>query len=296
MQYLKLMLEIVRDARTKATRGIHPVKSTFGYQMRFDLRQGFPLLTTKKMPFKILVHELLWFISGNTNIKYLQENGIHYWDGFADENGDLGPVYGSQWRKWPAYTNVTVGKPANINISTYNQPTNHTASAEKSNLYQETYIDQLANVIEEIKTMPNSKAMIVSAWNPAQVKEMRLPPCHAFFQFNVTKGKLRMQLYQRSSDVFLGLPFNIAQYALLLMMIAQVTDLEARELIVSIGDAHLYTNHIEAAIKQIKRKPYQFPKVELNSKVKNIDSFNVEDFKLIDYKSHPRIKADLVII
>jgi thymidylate synthase len=264
MQYLKLIHSIFKEGRSKKSRGIHDLKSLFGYQMRFDLRSGFPLLTTKKMPFKILVHELLWFISGETNIKYLQENGIKYWDEFADENGDLGPVYGQQWRKWPDH---------------------------KGN-----YIDQLANVIEEIKDFPNSKAMIVTAWNPGQTKDMRLPPCHAFFQFNVTKGKLRMQLYQRSSDVFLGLPFNIAQYALLLMMVAQVTGLEARELIVSIGDAHLYTNHLDSAKTQLKRKPFKFPTVKLNSSVKNIDDFKIEDFELTDYEYHPHIKADLVII
>ncbi len=264
MQYLKLLYTILKEGRGKATRGIHGVKTTFGYQMKFDLRLGFPLLTTKKMPFKILVHELLWFVSGGTNIKYLQENGIHYWDGFADENGDLGPVYGQQWRKWPDYKGGT--------------------------------IDQLANVIEEIKTMPNSKAMIVTAWNPAQTKEMRLPPCHSFFQFNVTKGKLRMQLYQRSSDVFLGLPFNIAQYALLLMMVAQVTGLEARELIVSIGDAHLYNNTLEQAKEELKRKPKPFPRVKLNPEVKNIDDFKITDFTLENYDPHPHIKADLVLV
>lgn len=271
-QYLKLMLSILRNGKSKETRGIHGLKSIFGYQMKFDLRHGFPLLTTKKMPFKLLVHELLWFISGETNIKYLNENKIHYWDGFADKNGDLGPVYGSQWRAWPAYRKNIKGE------------------------IEEYKIDQLAKVIKEIKETPNSKAMIVTAWNPAQISEMRLPPCHSFFQFNVTKGKLRLQLYQRSSDVFLGLPFNIAQYALLLMMVGQVTGLEARELIVSIGDAHLYKNHIDSAKLQIRRKPYKFPTVKINSEIKNIDDFKVSDFELLDYEAHPHIKADLVII
>jgi thymidylate synthase len=263
-QYLDLIEHILDKGKSKGSRGIVGLKSIFGYQLRFDFRQGFPLLTTKKMPFKLLVHELLWFISGDTNIKYLNDNKIHYWDDFAAPDGDLGPVYGYQWRKWPD------GKGG--------------------------YIDQLQNVIDEIKNIPDSKAMIISAWNPAQLKEMRLPPCHTFFQFNVTKGKLRCQLYQRSSDVFLGLPFNIAQYALLTMMIAQVTGTEARELIVTIGDGHLYKNHIEAAEEIIKREPKRLPRVKLNPKVKNIDDFTIDDFELLDYEHHPHIKAPLVVI
>ncbi len=263
-QYLKLIEHVLKKGRSKKTRGIVGIKSTFGYQARYDLRKGLPIVTTKKMPFKTMVHELLWFISGNSNIKYLQKNNIRYWDGFADKNGDLGPVYGVQWRKYPDY--------------------------------DDGHIDQLANVIEEIKSTPNSKAMIVTAWNPAQTKEMRLPPCHMMFQFNVTKGKLRLQLYQRSADVFLGVPFNITQYSLLLMMVAQVTGLEAREFIHTIGDAHLYKNHLTQAKKQIKRKPYRRPLVKLNPKIKNIDDFKLSDFKLIGYKYHPHIKADLVIV
>lgn len=263
-QYLDALEHVLAAGKTKKTRGIHDIKSTFGYQMRFDLRHGFPILTTKKMPFKMLVNELLWFISGSTNIKPLQEKKIHYWDGFADENGDLGPVYGYQWRKWPDYKGG--------------------------------YIDQLQNVITEIKTQPDSKAMLVSAWNPAQLKEMRLPPCHTFFQFNVTKNKLRMQLYQRSADAFLGLPFNITQYSLLLMMVAQVTGLEAREFVHTIGDLHLYKNHLEQAQEQITRKPKPLPMLKINPKITDIDQFTSEDFELINYEAHPHIKADLVII
>ena len=263
-QYLDLIKHILENGKSKGDRSGFGLKSIFGYQMRFDFRRGFPLVTTKKMPFKILVHELLWFIKGDTNTKYLNENGIHYWDDFADENGDLGPVYGHQWRFWPDGKGGT--------------------------------IDQLANVIEEIKNYPDSKAMIVTAWNPAQKKEMRLPPCHAFFQFNVTKGKLRCQLYQRSSDVFLGLPFNIAQYSLLTMMVAQVTGLEARELVVAVGDGHLYKNHLEQAEEIIKREPMKLPQVKINPNVKNIDDFKAEDFELIGYESHPHIKAPLVIL
>ncbi len=263
-QYLNLLQHILDNGQSKDTRGIHGIKSTFGYQMRFDLRRGFPMLTTKKMPFKTMVRELLWFISGDTNVKTLQKQGIHYWDGFAEEDGDLGPVYGYQWRKWPDY--------------------------------QGGQIDQLKNVIQEIKQTPDSKAMIVTAWNPAHTDKMRLPPCHMMFQFNVTKGKLRLQLYQRSADVFLGVPFNISQYSLLLMMVAQVTGLEAREFIHTIGDAHLYKNHLDAAKTQLKRQPKRRPLVRINPKIKNIDDFKDTDFKLVNYEHHSHIKADLVII
>jgi thymidylate synthase len=263
-EYLKLMVEILKNGKSKPTRGIHGIKSIFGYQMHFDLRQGFPLLTTKKMPFKILTHELLWFVSGSSNIKYLQDHRIHYWDEFADKDLNLGPVYGVQWRHW------------------------------KGQDGQE--FDQLTWAIDQIKHNPNSKAILVSAWNVADLKAMRLPPCHTMFQFDVTKGKLRMQLYQRSSDVFLGLPFNIAQYAQLLMMVAHVSGLEARELIVSIGNAHLYTNHLEAAKEQIKRKPLPFPQLKIVGDPTDIDSFTEDNFVLEGYEAHPHIKADLVIL
>lgn len=263
-QYLKLMATILKDGKTKPTRGVCPVKTIFGYQMKFDLRYGFPLLTTKKMPFKMLANELLWFVSGSSNIKVLQDNNIHYWDEFADKNLNLGPVYGVQWRHWK---DIHGGE-----------------------------IDQLAWAIDQIKNNPDSKAIIVSAWNPADLAEMRLPPCHTMFHFDVTKGKLRMLLYQRSSDVFLGLPFNIAQYALLLEMIAKVTGLEARELVVSIGNAHLYTNQIEQAKEQLKRKPMRFPKLSIKGDIKNIDDFTIDSFELSDYESHPHIKAPLVIL
>ena len=263
-QYLKLLDTIIKDGRTKPTRGVCPIKSIFGYQMKFDLRYGFPLLTTKKMPIKILINELLWFVSGSSNIKVLQDNNIHYWDDFADKDLNLGPVYGVQWRHWQ---DPRGGE-----------------------------IDQLAWAIDQIKTNPDSKAIIVSAWNPADLTEMRLPPCHTFFHFDVTKGKLRMLLYQRSSDVFLGLPFNIAQYAALLMMVAKVTGLEARELVVSIGNAHLYTNQIEQAKEQLMRTPLAFPKLEIKRNVTDIDDFKIDDFELVNYESHPHIKAPLVIL
>jgi len=263
-EYLKLMAEILKNGKSKPTRGVTGIKSIFGYQMHFDLRHGFPMLTTKKMPFNILMHELLWFVSGSSNIKYLQDHKIHYWDEFADKDLNLGPVYGVQWRHWKGPD----GKE----------------------------FDQLAWAIDQIKNNPHSKGIIVSAWNVADLKEMRLPPCHTMFQFDVTKGKLRMQLYQRSSDVFLGLPFNIAQYALLLQMVAHVTGLEARELVVSIGNAHLYNNHLEQAKEQIQRTPYAFPKLKIVGDVKSIDDFTPENFVIEDYEAHPHIKAPLVIL
>ncbi|MEO5950396.1 MAG: thymidylate synthase [Candidatus Saccharimonadales bacterium] len=263
-QYLELLAKILKDGKSKPSRGIHPLKTIFGYQLHFDMRHGFPLLTTKKMPFKILTHELLWFVSGESNIKYLQDNKIHYWDDFADKDLNLGPVYGVQWRHWK---DPRGGE-----------------------------IDQLAWAIDQIKNNPDSKAIIVSAWNPADLEEMRLPPCHTMFQFDVTKGKLRMHLYQRSSDVFLGLPFNIAQYAMLLHMVAHITGLEARELVVSIGNAHLYTNQLDQAKEEIPRTPYKLPKLKIIGNPTSIDDFTMDNFVLEDYKSHPHIKADLVIL
>lgn len=263
-EYLKLMAHILKEGRSKPTRGVHGIKSVFGYQMRFDVRQGYPLLTTKKMPFSLLLHELLWFVSGKSNIQYLQDHGIHYWDDFADKDLNLGPVYGVQWRRWQSVDGREV--------------------------------DQLQWAIDQIKTNPNSKAILVSAWNAAELDEMRLPPCHTMFQFDVTKGKVRLQLYQRSSDVFLGLPFNIAQYSLLLHMVAHLTGLEARELIISIGNAHLYNNHIEQAKEQLHRKPKALPKLRIVGDVASIDDFSEDNFVLDGYDSHPRIKAPLVVL
>ena len=263
-QYLMLMAEILKSGKHKPTRGIVDSKAIFGAQLRFDLRRGFPLLTTKKMPIKTLTRELLWFVSGSSNIKYLQDHNIHYWDEFADPDLNLGPVYGVQWRHWQ---DPRGGE-----------------------------IDQLQWAIDQIKSNPNSKAILVSAWNAADLEAMRLPPCHTMFQFDVTKGKLRMHLYQRSSDVFLGLPFNIAQYAMLLMMVAKVTGLEARELIVSIGSAHLYNNQIEPAKEQLARKPYAFPQLKIIGEAATIDDFTETQFVLEGYLSHPGIKAPLVIL
>lgn len=264
-QYLKLMADIIKDGKTKHTRGIHDITSIFGTQVRFDMRQGFPLLTTKKMPFKILLHELFWFISGSSEVQYLHDHKIHYWDGFLHEGKtDLGRVYGVQWRHWKRSDG--------------------------------TEFDQLAWAIDQIKHNPDSKAIIVNAWNAGELDEMRLPPCHTMFQFDVTKGKLRLQLYQRSWDVFLGAPFNIAQYALLLHMVAHVTGLEPRELIISAGSAHLYKNHIEPAKEQLRRKPYKFPTLKIVGDVTSIDNFKEENFILEGYESHPRIKTDLVIV
>ena len=263
-EYLKLMATILKDGKSKPTRGVHGIKSIFGYQMHFDFRHGFPLLTTKKMPFKILLHELLWFISGDSNIRYLQDHGIHYWDDFADKNLNLGPVYGVQWRHWQ-------------------NPDG-------------TETDQLQWLLDQVKKNPDSKALIVSAWNPTDLEAMRLPPCHTMFQIDITKGKLRLELYQRSSDVFLGLPFNIAQYAMLAYMLAELTGTEARELVVSIGNAHLYNNHLDMAKEQLHRTPLPFPTFTIAGSPKNIDSFTEENFVLENYQSHPHIKAPLVIL
>lgn len=274
-EYLELMAKILKDGKTKKTRGIHPVRSIFGAQVRFDMRAGFPLLTTKKMPFKILLHELFWFISGSSDVQYLHDHKIFYWDGFLREGEtDLGRVYGVQWRHWK--------RPDGSEF------------------------DQLQWAIDQIKTNPDSKGILVSAWNagelgdkrwnPDDYGDMRLPPCHTMFQFDVTKGKLRLHLYQRSWDVFLGAPFNIAQYALLLHMVAHVTGYEARELIISTGSAHLYTNHIDSAKEQLHRKPYPFPTLKIVGNVNSIDDFKEENFVLENYQSHDKIKTDLVIV
>lgn len=269
-QYLKLLARIIKDGKTKQSRGIESLKSVFGAQLRFDLRYGFPLMTTKKMfGFRALTHEMIWFISGdNQTPKYLNDNDVHIWDGFEDaksvKEGTLGRIYGVQWRHWK--------RPDGSEF------------------------DQLQWAIDEVKNNPNSKAIVVSGWNAGELNEMRLPPCHTLFQLDVIKGKLYMHLYQRSSDVFLGLPFNIAQYSELLLMIAKLTGLEARELVVSIGDAHLYSNQLEAAREQVVRKPMKFPKLLIHGDQKTIDDFKFDDFELVGYESHPAIKVPIVIV
>ncbi|MDR0980098.1 MAG: thymidylate synthase [Candidatus Nomurabacteria bacterium] len=273
-QYLRLLARILKDGKSKKSRGIANLKSVFGAQLSFDLRYGFPLLTTKKTPFKWPLHEMLWFISGDcTTPKYLQDHKVNIWDGFEDptsvSEGTLGRIYGVQWRHW-------------------RKPCPHQGSA--------TEIDQLAWAIEQIKHNPDSKAIIVSGWNAGELDEMRLPPCHTLFQFDVIKGKLYLHLFQRSSDVFLGLPFNICQYAALLMMVAKITGLEARELVISISDAHLYDNQLAAAREQLTHKPYKFPKLVINGNQKTIDDFKIDDFELQNYESHPQIKVPTVIV
>jgi thymidylate synthase len=268
-QYLQLLARILKEGKSKKSRGIVNLKSVFGAQLHFDLRYGFPLLTTKKTPFKWPTHEMLWFVSGDcTTPKYLQDNKVNIWDGFEDsssvQEGTLGRIYGVQWRHWR--------KPDG------------------------TEFDQLQWAIDEIKNHPDSKAIIVNGWNAGELGEMRLPPCHTLYQFDVIKGKLYLHLFQRASDVFLGLPFNICQYAELLMMVAKITGLEARELVVSISDAHLYDNQLEAAREQVTRKPLPFPKLIINGNQKAIDDFKIDDFELIDYKSHDQIKVPTVII
>lgn len=262
-QYLDLLNRILTEGVKKADRTGTGTLSVFGHQMRFNLADGFPLLTTKKLHLKSIIYELLWFLRGDTNVHWLQEHGVRIWNEWADENGELGPVYGHQWRSWPDYKGGT--------------------------------IDQIANVIEMIKHHPESRRMIVSAWNPAEVDEMALPPCHCLFQFYVANGKLSLQLYQRSADTFLGLPFNIASYALLLMMMAQVTGLEAGEFIHTTGDTHLYLNHLDQARLQLTRTPRPLPHMHLNPDVKNLFDFKYEDFELTDYNPWPHIDAKVSV-
>jgi thymidylate synthase len=262
-QYHDLMRHILTNGVKKEDRTGTGTLSVFGYQMRFDLSEGFPLLTTKKLHTKSIIHELLWFLKGESNIKYLKEHGVSIWDEWADENGNLGPVYGYQWRSWPGRDGQG--------------------------------IDQISKVIEMIKNNPDSRRLIVSAWNVADVDSMKLPPCHAFFQFYVAEGKLSCQLYQRSADVFLGVPFNIASYALLVMMVAQVCGLKVGEFVHTLGDAHLYTNHLEQANLQLSRDFRSLPKMKINPNVKNIFDFTFEDFELVDYDPHPHIKAPVAV-
>ncbi len=262
-QYLNLLDCILTEGVVKTDRTGTGTKSIFGNQMRFKMADGFPLLTTKKLHLKSIIHELLWFLSGDTNVKYLQDNGVRIWNEWADENGELGPVYGHQWRSWPDYTGGT--------------------------------IDQIAQVVDLIKNQPDSRRMLVSAWNPAEVDQMALPPCHCLFQFYVADGKLSLQLYQRSADTFLGVPFNIASYALLLQMMAQVTGLECGDFIHTTGDTHLYLNHIEQAQLQLTREPRPLPHMKINPDVKDIFSFRYEDFELEDYDPHPHIKATVSV-
>ena len=262
-QYLDLLQRILDEGAVKTDRTGTGTKSVFGHQMRFHMADGFPLLTTKKLHLRSIIHELLWFLRGDTNIQYLHDNKVTIWDEWADENGDLGPVYGHQWRSWPDYDGGT--------------------------------IDQIANVVDLIKHHPDSRRMMVSAWNVAEVDKMALPPCHCLFQFYVADGRLSLQLYQRSADTFLGVPFNIASYALLLQMMAQVTGLEAGDFIHTTGDTHLYLNHIEQAQLQLTRTPRPLPRMLINPDVKDIFAFCYEDFQLEGYDPWPHIKADVAV-
>ena len=262
-QYLNLMRHVRDHGVSKADRTGTGTVSVFGYQMRFDLNDGFPLVTTKKLHLRSIIHELLWFLKGDTNIAYLKENGVKIWDEWADANGELGPVYGYQWRNWP----TPDGR----------------------------HIDQIAQIIEQLKHNPDSRRIIVSAWNVADVDNMALPPCHAFFQFYVAEGKLSCQLYQRSADIFLGVPFNIASYALLTMMVAQVTGLKPGEFIHTLGDAHLYSNHLEQVELQLSRTPHSLPQMKLNPAVTNLFDFTYDDFELVAYEHDPLIKAPIAV-
>jgi thymidylate synthase len=262
-QYLDLLELVLKKGVEKRDRTGTGTLSVFGHQARYDLADGFPLLTTKKLFVKAIVYELLWFLRGDTNVRWLQEKGVTIWDEWADENGELGPVYGRQWRSWPAADGGT--------------------------------IDQIANLVRDIRANPDSRRLIVTAWNPSDVPKMALPPCHCLFQFYVANGKLSCQLYQRSADIFLGVPFNIASYALLTMMLAQVTGLQPGEFVHTLGDAHLYLNHLDQAREQLTRKPYALPTMRLNPAVKNIFDFKYEDFKLENYQAHPTIKAEIAV-
>ena len=262
-QYLDLMSHVMQNGSLKTDRTGTGTKSVFGYQMRFNLNEGFPCVTTKKLHLKSIIHELLWFLKGDTNIKYLNDNGVRIWDEWADKNGDLGHVYGYQWRSWPTPNG--------------------------------RHIDQIKQIIKQIKETPNSRRIIVSAWNVGEIENMALPPCHTFFQFYVSENKLSCQLYQRSADIFLGIPFNIASYALLTMMVAQVCNLELGDFVHTLGDAHIYTNHFEQTELQLSREPKRLPKMIINKEVKDIFEFKFEDFHLIDYEYHPHIKGKVAV-
>jgi thymidylate synthase len=262
-QYLDLMKRVLNEGVTKEDRTGTGTKSVFGHQMRFDLNEGFPCITTKKLHLRSIIHELLWFLKGDTNTKYLKENKVRIWDEWADEDGNLGPVYGSQWRNWP----TPDGK----------------------------HIDQITQVVDQLKNNPDSRRIIVSAWNVGEIENMALPPCHAFFQFYVAEGKLSCQLYQRSADIFLGVPFNIASYALLTMMMAQVCDLQLGDFVHTLGDAHLYSNHLEQTNLQISRELRSLPTMKLNPEVKDIFGFNIDDFTLENYDPHPHIKGEVAV-
>lgn len=276
-QYLELLQHILENGVQKGDRTGTGTISTFGYQMRFDLKKGFPLLTTKKVFWKGVVEELLWMLRGETNVNSLKEKGVNIWNEWADENGDLGPVYGKQWRKWEA-------PKKDISYHEFVESGEITVN-----------VDQIKNVIERIKTKPDCRRLIVSAWNPADIDSMKLPPCHCFFQFYVSNGKLSCQLYQRSADVFLGVPFNIASYALLTHLVAQVCGLDVGEFVHTFGDVHIYNNHIEQVKQQLTREPLELPVLDLDETIENIDSFTSNHIRLYNYKSHPPIKAEVSV-
>jgi len=262
-QYLDLLQHVLDHGRPREDRTGTGTKSVFGYQMRFNLEEGFPVVTTKKLHLKSIIHELLWFLTGDTNVKYLQDNGVRIWNEWADENGDLGPIYGHQWRSWPTSDGNS--------------------------------IDQITQLINDIKTNPTSRRLIVSAWNVGDLDKMNLPPCHLLFQFYVNDGRLSCQLYQRSADIFLGVPFNIASYALLTMMVAQVTGLKPGDFVHTFGDAHIYNNHFDQVNLQLSRAPFPLPQMKINPEVKSIFGFKYDDFELINYQCHPHIKGEVAV-
>ncbi len=282
-KYLDLLDHVLKTGVKREDRTGTGTIGIFGYQMRFDLAEGFPLLTTKKVHTKSILHELLWFIKGDTNIKYLKDNGVTIWDAWADKDGDLGPVYGKQWRNWEGLNRLSV-----LSLGPENPKF-------PGDFYRKKSIDQLADVIQQIKTNPNSRRLVVSAWNPVDVPEMALPPCHCLFQFFIANGKLSCQLYQRSADIFLGVPFNIASYAMLTHMVAQVCGLQVGEFIHTLGDAHIYLNHLDQVKEQLSREPYDLPELWVNPEVKDINDFKFEDIKVEWYVSHDAIKAPIAV-
>jgi thymidylate synthase len=300
IQYLDLLRHVLEHGKFKADRTGTGTYSVFGAQARFDLRENFPVLTTKKLHLRSIIYELLWFLRGERNVRYLQENKVSIWDEWADENGDLGPVYGKQWRNW-VKTQSRPRKPADafasqatlFDLGESNGETMVTPAGPR--VRSKHGIDQIATVIEQIKSNPDSRRLIVSAWNVADIDSMALPPCHALFQFYVSEGELSCQLYQRSADIFLGVPFNIASYALLTLMVAQVCGLKPGDFIHTFGDLHLYANHVEQARLQLSREPRPLPQMKLNPAVKNIDRFKFEDFELVSYDPHPGIKAPIAV-
>jgi thymidylate synthase len=294
-EYLNLLTHVMENGIDRSDRTGTGTRSVFGYQMRYDLSKGFPALTTKKLHLRSIIHELLWFLKGDSNIKYLQENGVSIWDEWADANGDLGPVYGVQWRSWPAGIDFNAGPEDVKKVGERGEWAYLPGDGDVRSIGSRVYIDQIEKLIHGLKHNPDSRRHIVSAWNPAEVDNMALPPCHCLFQFYVADGKLSCQLYQRSADIFLGVPFNIASYALFTMMVAQVVGLQVGDFVHTLGDAHIYHNHFDQVRLQLSRTPKELPTMKINPEVKDIFGFKFEDFELVGYNPDPAIKAPIAV-